>query len=169
MSALGNMGKYCVTQMSHWPCAPDLTCHTRTIATDPSTQADSMCMPLTLLLLRRHCFDWSFSLQVSGEAFLGVTSVLSQVKTKLCDQPWPQRVPQRDFSFSDHEAVRAVLTLTPVKGEHFWGDRKRSQFLIHHCLYPYLCGDHKFIFVSTSFWYVVIPLKDYSVHQTQTF
>lgn len=40
-----------------------------------------------------------------------------QVKTKMCDQPWPQRVPQRDFSFSDHEAVRAVLTVTPVKGK----------------------------------------------------
>ncbi|XP_045106260.1 putative neutral sphingomyelinase isoform X1 [Portunus trituberculatus] len=40
-----------------------------------------------------------------------------KVKTKLCDQPWPQRVPQRDFSFSDHEAVRAVLTITPVKDE----------------------------------------------------
>ncbi|XP_050729524.1 putative neutral sphingomyelinase isoform X2 [Eriocheir sinensis] len=44
-------------------------------------------------------------------------SATHKVKTKLCDQPWPQRVPQRDFSFSDHEAVRAVLTLTPVKDE----------------------------------------------------
>ncbi|KAK8383547.1 hypothetical protein O3P69_015777 [Scylla paramamosain] len=40
-----------------------------------------------------------------------------KVKTKLCDQPWPQRVPQRDFSFSDHEAVRAIITITPVKDE----------------------------------------------------
>lgn len=40
-----------------------------------------------------------------------------KVKTKLCDQPWPQRVPQRDFSFSDHEAVRAIVTITPVKDE----------------------------------------------------
>lgn len=44
-------------------------------------------------------------------------SATHKVKTKLCDQPWPQRVPQRDFSFSDHEAVRAILTLTPVKDE----------------------------------------------------
>ncbi|XP_066943116.1 putative neutral sphingomyelinase isoform X2 [Macrobrachium rosenbergii] len=38
-----------------------------------------------------------------------------KVKTKLCDQPWPQRVPAQEFSFSDHEAVRATLTITPVK------------------------------------------------------
>ncbi|KAG0723958.1 putative neutral sphingomyelinase [Chionoecetes opilio] len=43
-------------------------------------------------------------------------STTHKVKTKLCDQPWPPRVPQRDFSFSDHEAVRAILTITPVKG-----------------------------------------------------
>ncbi|KAK8723624.1 hypothetical protein OTU49_011468 [Cherax quadricarinatus] len=38
-----------------------------------------------------------------------------KVKTKVCDQPWPQRVPQQDFSFSDHEALRTILTVTPVK------------------------------------------------------
>lgn len=38
-----------------------------------------------------------------------------KVKTKSADQPWPPRVPQQEFSFSDHEAVRAVLTVTPVK------------------------------------------------------
>ncbi|XP_045618331.1 putative neutral sphingomyelinase isoform X2 [Procambarus clarkii] len=38
-----------------------------------------------------------------------------KVKTKVCDQPWPQRVPQQDFSFSDHEAVRSILTITPIK------------------------------------------------------
>lgn len=39
-----------------------------------------------------------------------------KVKTKVCDQPFPQRVPQQEFSFSDHEAVRTVLTITPMKG-----------------------------------------------------
>ncbi|KAK7073720.1 Sphingomyelin phosphodiesterase 2, neutral membrane (Neutral sphingomyelinase) [Halocaridina rubra] len=38
-----------------------------------------------------------------------------KVKTKVCDQPLPQRVPQQEFSFSDHEAVRAILTISPVK------------------------------------------------------
>lgn len=35
----------------------------------------------------------------------------------MSDQPWPNRVPQQDYSFSDHEAVRAIFTITPVKGE----------------------------------------------------
>ncbi|XP_063612551.1 putative neutral sphingomyelinase [Penaeus indicus] len=39
-----------------------------------------------------------------------------KVKTKVCDLPFPQRVPQQEFSFSDHEAVRTVLTITPMKG-----------------------------------------------------
>lgn len=42
-------------------------------------------------------------------------SASHKVKTKVCDQPWPNRAPQQDFSFSDHEPVRAILTVTPVK------------------------------------------------------
>ncbi|XP_042223839.1 putative neutral sphingomyelinase isoform X2 [Homarus americanus] len=44
-------------------------------------------------------------------------SASHKVKTKVCDQPWPQKVPQKDFSFSDHEAVRTILTVTPAKDD----------------------------------------------------
>ncbi|KAF2359183.1 Endonuclease/exonuclease/phosphatase [Trinorchestia longiramus] len=38
------------------------------------------------------------------------------VKVKLCDLPWPLRVPGSAFSFSDHEAVRAVFSIRKTDG-----------------------------------------------------